>query len=232
MFSLNGKGLSTRFSRGAKSSVLEAPVTLFKEVASNVFAGKSLNANRSRVFFLLLLLFSLSHRYVKGCVSSSGVSLIKISHISTPSVSASMVLPQNQHSSDSITSLLQLQGSFSPSVHDIASQTGHQLGETSSALSAPSSSSTGSSASSLSKFTYTSQCSSRPQKAGSSSQPVSTHGVSGLLLQSPSSSTASQNISGSSAYTKLAASPLGVCQSTSGQSSYSQYTLGVYIFPA
>ncbi|XP_051770881.1 platelet binding protein GspB [Ctenopharyngodon idella] len=204
--------------RGARSSVLEAPVTgsiPFEEVASNVF-GKSLNANRSR--------FSLSHQYVKGGVSSSYEST---SHTqSAPSVSASMVLPQNQHRSDSLTSLLQLQGSFSPSVQDITSQTGHQLGETSSPLSALSNSSTDSSASSLSKFTYTSQGSSRPQKADSSSQLVSTHGVSGLLLQSPSSSTPSQNIPGSSAYTKLSASPLGVSQSTSGQSLYSQYTLG------
>ncbi|XP_048027037.1 mucin-12-like [Megalobrama amblycephala] len=216
------KGHVHKFSpRGAQSSVLEAPVTgsiPFEEVASNVLAGKSLNANRSR--------FSLSHQYVKGGVSSSYESMSHTLSAPSASVSGSMVLPQNQHGSDGITSLLQLQGSFSPSVQDIANQTGPQLVESSSPLSAQSSSSTGSSANSLSKFTYTSQGSSRPQKAGSSSQLVSTHGVSGLLLQSLPSSTASQNIPGSSAYAKLAASPLGVSQSTSGQSSYSQYTSG------
>ncbi|XP_067225588.1 platelet binding protein GspB [Chanodichthys erythropterus] len=189
----------------------------FEEVAS-VLAGKSLNANGSS--------FSLSHQYVKGGGSSSYESMSNTLSAPSASVSASMVLPQNQHGSDSITSLLQLQGSSSPSVQDIASQTGHQLVQISSPLSAQSSSSTGSSANSLSKFTYTSQGSSRPQKAGSSRQLVSTQGVSGLLLQSLPSSTASQNIPGSSAYTKLAASPLGVSQSTSGQSSYSQYTSG------
>ncbi|KAK9965896.1 hypothetical protein ABG768_004961 [Culter alburnus] len=207
--------------RGAQSSVLEAPVTgsiPFEEVASNVLAGKSLNANGSR--------FSLSHQYVKGGGSSSYESMSHTLSAPSASVSASMVLPQNQLGSDSITSLLQLQSSFSPSVQDIANQTGPQLVEISSPLSAQSSSSTGSSANSLSKFTYTSQGSSRPQKAGSSRQLVSTQGVSGLLLQSLPSSTASQNIPGSSAYTKLAASPLGVSQSTSGQSSYSQYTSG------
>ncbi|XP_056114035.1 uncharacterized protein zgc:111868 [Rhinichthys klamathensis goyatoka] len=199
--------------RGAQSSVFEAPVTgsiPFEEVASNVLAGKSLNPSRSR--------FSLSRQYVKGGISGSSASMSHTQSAPSSSVSASLVLPQNLHSLYSNTSLLQLQGSFSPSVQDIASQSGVQLGETSSPLSAQSSSSTGSSASSLSEFTDTSQGSSGPQLAGSSSQLLSTDGVSGLLPQSQS--TASQ------IYTKLAASPPSVSQSTSGQSSYSQYTSG------
>ncbi|KAK7122299.1 hypothetical protein R3I94_019426 [Phoxinus phoxinus] len=203
--------------RGAQSSVLEAPVTgsiPFEEVASNVLAGKSLNAKRSR--------FSLSSQYVKGGISSSDASMSHTQSAPSSSVSASLVFPQNQQSLYSNTPL-QLQGSFSPSVQDITSQP-IQLGETSSPLSAPSSSSTGSSASSLSKFTYSSQGSSRPQLAGSSSQLVSTDGVYGLLPQSQS--TAGQNIPGSSVYAKLAASPPSVSQSTSDQSSYSQYTSG------
>ncbi|XP_077056345.1 uncharacterized protein LOC143709659 isoform X2 [Siphateles boraxobius] len=203
--------------QGARSSVLEAPVTgsiPFEEVASNLLAGKSLNARRSR--------FPLSRQYVKGGISSSYASMSHTQSAPSSSVSSSLALPQNQHSLYSSPSLLQLQGSLSPSVQDIASQSGFQLGETSSPLSAHSSSSTGSSAGSLSEFTYISQGSSGPQLASHSSQLVSTDGVSDLLPQPQS--TASQNIPGSSVYTKLAASPLSVSQSTSGQSSYSQYT--------
>uniref|UniRef100_A0A671T3C4 Uncharacterized protein n=1 Tax=Sinocyclocheilus anshuiensis TaxID=1608454 RepID=A0A671T3C4_9TELE len=68
-------------------------------------------------------------------------------------------------------------------------------------------------------FTVTYQGSAGPQLAGGSSQLVST---SGLLTQPPSAE--SQNTSGSS-YVKLAASPLGFSQVTSGPSSSRQYTL-------
>ncbi|KAG1955270.1 mucin-19 [Pimephales promelas] len=203
---------------GAQSSVFETPVTgsiPFEEVASNVLAGKSLNPSRSR--------FSHSRQYVKGGISGSHASMSHTQSAPSSSVSASLVLPQNLPSLYSNPSLLKRQDSFSPSVRYIASHSGLQFEETSSPLSAPSSSSTGSSASSLSEFIYTSQDSSRPQLAGSSSQLASTDGVSGLLPQSQS--TASQ-ISGSSMSSRLAASPLSVIQSTSGQSSHSQYTSG------
>ncbi|XP_016415115.1 endochitinase A-like isoform X2 [Sinocyclocheilus rhinocerous] len=97
------------------------------------------------------------------------------------------------------------------------SSSGLQLGGTSSLLSAQSSSSTGSSSSSHRFFT-TYQGSSGSQLAGGSSQLVS---ASGLFTQSPS--TESQDTPGSS-YAKLAASPLDFSQSTTDQSSYSQYT--------
>ncbi|KAL0179042.1 hypothetical protein M9458_024484, partial [Cirrhinus mrigala] len=96
------------------------------------------------------------------------------------------------------------------------SSSGLQLGGTSNLLSTQSSSSTGSSGSSGSLFT-SHRGSAGPQLAGGSSRLIST---SGLLTQSPS--TENQRPSGSS-YAKLAASPLGFSQSTSGQSSYSQY---------
>ncbi|XP_016295233.1 A-agglutinin anchorage subunit [Sinocyclocheilus anshuiensis] len=99
------------------------------------------------------------------------------------------------------------------------SSSGLQLGGTSSLLSKPSSSSSRSSGSSRRVFTVTYQGSAGPQLAGGSSQLVST---SGLLTQPPSAE--SQNTSGSS-YVKLAASPLGFSQVTSGPSSSRQYTL-------
>ncbi|XP_016091471.1 mucin-19-like isoform X1 [Sinocyclocheilus grahami] len=95
---------------------------------------------------------------------------------------------------------------------------GLQLGGTSSLLSAKSSSSTGSSSSSRRFFTSTYQGSSGSQLAGGSSQLIS---ASGLFTQSPS--TESQDTPGSS-YATLAASPLVFSQSTTDQSSYSQYT--------
>uniref|UniRef100_A0A673GDA3 Signaling mucin MSB2-like n=2 Tax=Sinocyclocheilus rhinocerous TaxID=307959 RepID=A0A673GDA3_9TELE len=113
-------------------------------------------------------------------------------------------------------------GNQSPSNMFTASSqisSGLQLGTTSSLLSKPSSSSTRSSGSSRRVFTATYQGSSGPQLAGGVSQPVST---SGLLTQPPSAE--SQNSFGSS-YVKLAASPLGFSQATSGQSSSRQYTL-------
>uniref|UniRef100_A0A8C1R0U7 Hornerin-like n=1 Tax=Cyprinus carpio TaxID=7962 RepID=A0A8C1R0U7_CYPCA len=96
---------------------------------------------------------------------------------------------------------------------------GLQLGGTSSLLSKLSSSSTGSSGSSRRLFTATYQGSSGPQLAGSSSQLVST---SGLLTQPLSAE--SQDTSRSS-YVKIAPSPLGFSQATSGQSNYRQYSL-------
>ncbi|XP_016415112.1 hornerin-like isoform X1 [Sinocyclocheilus rhinocerous] len=98
------------------------------------------------------------------------------------------------------------------------SSSGLQLGGTSSLLSAQSSSSTGSSSSSRHFFTSTYQGSSGSQLAGGSSRLVS---ASGLFTQSPS--TESPDTPGSS-YAKLAASPLDFSQSTTDQSSYSQYT--------
>ncbi|XP_016313580.1 mucin-19-like [Sinocyclocheilus anshuiensis] len=98
------------------------------------------------------------------------------------------------------------------------SSSGLQLGGTSSLLPAKSSSSTGSSSSSRRFFTSTYQGSSGSQLAGGSSRLVS---ASGLFTQSPS--TESQDTPGSS-YAKLAASPLDFSQSTTDQSSYSQYT--------
>ncbi|XP_016123414.1 cell wall protein AWA1-like isoform X2 [Sinocyclocheilus grahami] len=96
---------------------------------------------------------------------------------------------------------------------------GPQLGGTSSLLSKPGSSNTRSSGSSHRVFTATYQSSSGPQLAGGSSQLVST---SGLLTQPPS---AESQITSGSSYVKIAASPLGFSQATSGQSSSRQYTL-------
>ncbi|XP_052467864.1 serine-rich adhesin for platelets [Carassius gibelio] len=111
------------------------------------------------------------------------------------------------------------QSSSNPSTSSQGSS-GLKLGGTSSRLSTPSSSSTGSSSSyrHLSTSASTYQGSSEPQLAGGSSQRVS---ASGLLIHSPS--TESQNTPGSF-YAKPAASPIGFHQLTTGPSSYGQYT--------
>ncbi|XP_016091474.1 hornerin-like isoform X2 [Sinocyclocheilus grahami] len=134
--------------------------------------------------------------------SSSGLSIL--SKLGLPSLDVSDPPTGDQSSSNMSTSAL--------------GSSGLQLGGTSSLFSAKNSSSTGSSSSSRRFFTSTYQGSSGSQLAGGSSQLVS---ASGLFTQSPS--TESQDTPGSS-YAKLAASPLDFSQSTTDQSSYSQYT--------
>uniref|UniRef100_A0A673LIN9 Zgc:111868 n=1 Tax=Sinocyclocheilus rhinocerous TaxID=307959 RepID=A0A673LIN9_9TELE len=191
--------------REVQSSLLEAPVTgsiPVEEVASNMFAGKKPNASSSYG--------SMSHTQ------------------SAPSVL------------NSISSLLQLQGSSSPNAQNVFNQS------TSGPGSYSQSSQYGSGLQRVSAQLSSTPGSSGSQLAGGSSQLVS---ASGLFTQSPSTeispgqfaskqegsgrynglsmqsqSTSSQHSPGSSAYAKLAASPLGVSRLTSGPSSYSQYT--------
>ncbi|XP_067286106.1 uncharacterized protein zgc:111868 isoform X2 [Pseudorasbora parva] len=196
--------------RGAQSSVLEAPVTgsnPLEEVASNELAWQQPNASSS--------LFSLPLKYVKGGLYSSYVSMSPTQSAPNSSVSASLVPPLNQQNLDTnSSSLLQLEGSFSSSIQDVANQPGLQLGETSTPLPAQSNSFTGSSASSLSEVTYTAQDSSGSQMANGSSQ----LGASGLLPQSPS--TASQKSPGSPTYAKRGSSLFVSRQATRDQGSY------------